>query len=154
MVNSKQQMLSSAIQLRELLSSIEGILEGYEGVSGNKNYVKYCYNKSKECHTIDDGLSGMVQDTYAVDLNMRRGINIATLVHYLEKMFKLLDDIDTASDIFKPKWCKITRVVSNLQQLRWTYCTVNKLTDGESILNMNGECYRKEDRVILSILNK
>ena len=53
---------------------------------------------------------------FAVDLSQRKGINIAVLIRVIEKVFKLLDDIDTASDIFKPKWCKITQVVEKLQR--------------------------------------
>ena len=38
MKNSKEQMLYSANKLRDVLSSIEDILEGYDGIDGNKNY--------------------------------------------------------------------------------------------------------------------
>ena len=62
MKNSKDQMLYSANKLRDVLSSIEDILEGYEGIEGNKNYVKYCLNKAKEAHKIDDDLVKMIED--------------------------------------------------------------------------------------------
>lgn len=147
----KNQMLYSANQLRDVLSSIEDILEGYEGIDGNKNYVKYCYNKAKEAHTIDDELVKMIEDTYSVDVTQRRGINIHTLITIIKKQFKLLDDIDTASDMFKPKWCKITSVVSHLQQLRWIYCTIETEKDENGNMIANGECFKKEDRILLQL---
>ena len=147
----KDQMLYSANKLRDVLSSIEDILEGYKGIEGNKNYVKYCLNKAKEAHKIDDDLVKMIKDTYATDLSQRRGINIATLIQVIETQFKLLDDIDTASDMFKPTWCKITSVVSYLQQLRWVYCTVENERDENGKMVVNGESFKKEDRILLSI---
>jgi hypothetical protein len=151
MKNSKQQMLYSANKLRDVLSSIEDILEGYDGIDGNKNYVKYCLKKAKEAHKIDDDLVKMIEDTYAVDLTQRRGINIAVLIRIIETLFKLLDDIDTASDMFKPTWCKITSVISHLQQLRWIYCTVESERNENGDMVINGECFKKEDRIILSL---
>ncbi len=151
MKNSKDQMLYSANKLRDVLSSIEDILEGYEGIEGNKNYVKYCLNKAKEAHKIDDDLVKMIEDTYAVDLTQRRGINIAVLIRVIETLFKLLDDIDTASDMFKPTWCKITSVVSHLQQLRWIYCSVESEKNDNGDMIINGECFKKEDRIVLSL---
>lgn len=151
MKNSKEQMLYSANKLRDVLSSIEDILEGYDGIDGNKNYVKYCLKKAKEAHKIDDDLVKMIEDTYAVDLTQRRGINIAVLIRVIETLFKLLDDIDTASDMFKPTWCKITSVISHLQQLRWIYCTVESERNENGDMVINGECFKKEDRIILSL---
>lgn len=150
-MNNKNQMLYSANKLRDVLSSIEDILEGYEGIEGNRNYVRYCYNKAKEAHAIDDELVKMIEDTYNSDMSQRKGINIAVLIRILEFMFKLLDDIDTASDMFKPKWCKITSVVSNLQQLRWIYCVVESERNESGDMVVNGECFKKEDRIVLSL---
>ena len=150
-MNNKDQLLYSANKLRDVLSSIEDILDGYDGIEGNKNYVKYCYNKAKEAHSVDDELVKMIEDTYHVDMAQRKGINIHALINIIEKQFKLLDDIDTASDMFKPKWCKITSVVSHLQQLRWIYCTVETERDENGDMIINGECFKKEDRIILSI---
>jgi len=93
----------------------------------------------------------MIEDTYAVDLSQRKGINIATLSHTIEYMFKLLDDIDTASDIFKPKWCKFTKVISHLDQLRWVYCTIESERNENGDMIVNGECFKKEDRIVLSL---
>jgi CRISPR/Cas system CSM-associated protein Csm2 small subunit len=151
MKNSKDQMLYSADQMRDVLSSIEDLLEGYDGIEGNYNYVKYCYKKAQEAHEIDDDLNKMLEDTYAVDLSQRKGINIAVLIRVIEKMFKLLDDIDTASDMFKPKWCKITQVVEKLQRLRWIYCTVESERNDNGEMVINGECFKKEDRIILAL---
>ena len=151
MRNSKEQMIYVADKLRDLLDSIENILEGYEGIDGNKNYVKYCYKKASEAHGFDDELNKMIEDTYAVDLSQRKGINIANLFGIIKKEFMLLDDIDTASDMFKPKWCKYTQPVSQLQQLRWLYCTPETKKDESGNMVINGECFKKEDRIILDI---
>jgi len=149
MKNSKEQMLYSAGKLRGVLSSIEDILEGYDETDGNENYVKYYLNKAKEAHNIDDDFNKMFEDTFAVDITQRKGINIATLIRIIETLFKLLDDIDTASDMFKPNWCKITIVVSQLQELRWLYCMVEE--ENDNVMTINGECFKKEDRIILSL---
>ena len=151
-MNSKDQMLYSANKLRDVLCSIEDILEGYDGIEGNKNYVKYCLNKAKEAHRIDNDLVKMIEDTYAVDLTQRKGINIATLIQIIKTQFKLLDDIDTASDMFKPTWCKITSVVNQLQKLRWIYCTVESERNENGDMVINGEGFKKEDRIILSLV--
>lgn len=151
-MNSKNQMLYSADRLRDVLSSIEDILEGYEGIEGNRNYVRYCYNKAKEAHSIDDELVKMIEDTYNSDMSQRKGVNIAVLIRILKFMFKLLDDIDTASDMFKPKWCKFTKAVSHLDQLRWIYCTVESERNENGDMIINGECFKKEDRIILSLV--
>lgn len=151
MRNSKEQMIYVADKLRDLLDSIENILEGYEGIEGNKNYVKYCYKKASEAHNIDDELNEMIERTYAVDLSQRKGINIARLISIIKTQFMLLDDIDTASDMFKPKWCKYTQPVNQLQQLRWLYCTSETEKDESGNMIINGECFKKEDRIILDI---
>lgn len=150
-MNNKHEMLYAAGKLRGVLSSIEDILEGYEGIEGNKNYVKYCYNRAREAHTVDDDLVKMIEDTYAVDITQRKGINIATLLHIIKKMFKLLDDIDTASDMFKPKWCKISKVVSELQGLRWRYCKVDTVRNENGDMIVNGEDSTKENRIVLTL---
>ena len=151
MRNSKEQMIYVADKLRDLLDSIENILEGYDGIEGNKNYVKYCYKKASEAHNIDDELNEMIERTYAVDLSERKGINIARLISIIKTQFMLLDDIDTASDMFKPKWCKYTQPVNQLQQLRWLYCTSESEKDENGNMVINGECFKKEDRIILDI---
>ena len=56
----------------------------------------------------------------------------------------LLDDIDTASDMFKPKWCKYTQPVNQLQQLRWLYCTSETEKDKSGNMVINGECFKKK----------
>jgi hypothetical protein len=150
-MNDKHEMLYAANKLRDVLSCIEDLLEGYEGTEGNKNYVKYCFGKAKEAHTIDDDLVKMIEDTYAIDTTQRRGINIAILNRIIEKMFRLLDDIDTASDMFKPKWCKVTKAVSELQGLRWRYCTVDTVKNENGDMVINGEGFTKENRIILNI---
>lgn len=151
MKSSKEKMLYSAKKMREILASIESILDGYEGIEGNKSYVSYCINKVKLANEDDLKLKQLYDDTFNVDMNQRKAINIATLLNIIEKYFKLLDDIDTASDIFKPTWCKITSVVSKLQSLRWLYCTFDIDINEEDNMIINGECFKREERIILSL---
>ncbi len=145
MIN-KDIRLHVATKLRDVLLSIEGILEGYEGIEDNKSYVEYCFNKAKEVHIFDTVLIRMIEDTAE-----GRGVNVATLIHTVEGMFKLLDDIDTASDAFKPKWCKVTSVVDELQRLRWLYCTTYDTADESIEVTINGDLFRKESRVLLYV---
>ncbi len=151
MKNSKEQMLYSAKKMREILASIEGILDGYEGIEGNKSYVSYCLKKAKLANEDDSKLKQLYDDTFNADMSLRKGINIATLLHIIENYFKLLDDIDTASDMFKPTWCKITSVVSKLDSLRWLYCTVDSDRNEEGNMIINGDCFKREERIILSL---
>lgn len=152
MKNSKQQLLETAKELMGVLGAIEGILENYEGIEGNKNYVKYCRNKSKESRNDEESLNQMLEDTYNSDMSKRKGINIATLIHIIERQFTLLDDIDTAGDMFKPKWCNITKVVEQLHRLRWVYCTLNlPCANSSDSISVNGEPYKIEHRVILNL---
>jgi len=151
MKNNKHQMLYAANKLRDILLSIENILEGYEGIEGNKNYVKYCQSKVKQANEDDATLKQIYDDTYNVDMAKRKAINVAPLYKIVEKYFKILDDIDTASDMFKPKWCKITKVVSYLEQLRWIYCIVENERNENGDMIINGECFKKEERIFLSL---
>ena len=153
MVKSKESMLYAAKQMKGIILSIEELLEEYDGIEGNKNYVKYCYNKAKSVS--DDGiiLKQLYDDTYNSDISKREGINISTLINIIENYFKILDQIDTASDIFKPKWCKISRTVNNLQSLRWLYCTTKSTIGENNDMVINGECFKKEERIILTFDN-
>ncbi len=150
MRNQKIQMLSAANSMKDVLASIEGLLDGYDGIEGNRNYVKYCHKKAKEAEVNNFILAEMYENTFNADMSKRVGINIAVLLHIIQLQFKLLDDIDTAGDMFKPTWCKITKVVEQLHRLRWMYCTVGSNTDEDGNMTINGECFKKEERVILT----
>lgn len=146
MKNDKFEILETAKKLREVLLTIEGLLINYDGIEGNKNYVKYCLEKSIRVHLDDDFLDKILDDTFYADANKSHEINVSILLHIIEKQFKLLDDIDSASDIFKPTWCHITRAVDILQKTRWMYCTI----DVGNMIELNGEKYLKENRVVLT----
>jgi len=151
MKNDKHKLLATAKELRGTLKTIDNLLDGYDGIEGNENYVKYCRNKAQEGNEDDDILKQLYDATYNLDMNKRTGINIATLLHIVEKHFKLLDDIDTASDMFKPKWCRITSAVNQLQQLRWLVATFEGYNkDEEGIIIVNGNCFKREHRTILN----
>lgn len=148
MKNNKHELLSTAIELRGALQTIEDLLSDYTGIEGNENYVKYCRNKASDAHEDDVILNQLYDDTYNVDMEKRKGINIAPLIKIIEKQFKLLDDIDTAGDMFKPKWCKITSAVEQIHRLRWLLCYVDQDNEDENeVMTLNGNCYIKEKRV-------
>ena len=151
MKNDKHKLLATARELRGTLKTIEDLLDGYDGIEGNENYVKYCLNKAKQANKDDDTLKQLYDDTYNVDMAKRKAINVAPLYKIVEKHFKLLDDIDTAGDMFKPKWCKITSAVEQMHRLRWLVCFVegdNK--DENGLMNVNGNWFRKEERTVLN----
>lgn len=148
MKNDKHKLLSTAKELRGTLQVTEDLLNDYEGIDGNENYVKYCRNKAKQAHEDDITLKQMYDDTYNVDMEKRKGINIAPLIRIIEKEFKLLDDIDAAGDMFKPKWCKITSAVEQMHRLRWLVAYVETDSKDENgVMTLNGECYTKEQRI-------
>jgi len=148
MKNDKHKLLSTARELRGTLQTIEDLLSNYTGIEGNENYVKYCRNKASDAHEDDAILNQLYDDTYNVDMEKRKGINIAPLIKIIEKQFKLLDDIDTAGDMFKPKWCKITKAVEQMHRLRWLVCYVEQDNKDENgVMILNGNCYIKEERV-------
>lgn len=151
MKNDKYKLLATARELRGILKTIEDLLDGYDGIEGNENYVKYCRNKAKQANEDDTTLKQLYDDTYNVDMAKRKAINVAPLYKIVEKQFKLLDDIDTAGDMFKPKWCKFTKALEQMHRLRWLVCFVegdNK--DENGLMNVNGNCFRKEERTVLN----
>ena len=151
MKNDKHKLLSTARELRGTLQAIEDLLSGYAGIEGNENYVKYCRNKANEAHKDDADLKQLYDDTYNVDMTKRKAINVAPLYKIVERQFKLLDDIDTAGDMFKPKWCKFTKSVEQMHRLRWLVAYVegdNK--NDEGLIEVNGNCFKKEERTVLN----
>ncbi len=136
-------LLSIAKDLRKALKTIEDLLQGYEGVNGNSNYVFYCWKRADEAANEDGYLKSICDSAYNTDVS-KRWINseqVESLHIMIKTYFKLLDDIDTASDIFKPKWCKITSAVAELVNLRWLYCSVN------GNIQYNGNCYTAKIKI-------
>ena len=125
------------------------MLDDYDGVEGNKNYVKYCRNKAMIANEDDSILVEMYSDTYNVDFNKRKEINLEILFNIIKKHFKLLDNINTASDIFKPKWCNITTAVNKIQKSRFMVATLEN--DFKDTVFVNNVCFKREDRVILDL---
>ncbi len=154
MKNDKNKLLETAKEMRKTLKVIEDLLDGYSGIKdnkNNKNYVKYCLEKAKQANEEDVTLKQMYDDTYNVDMAKRKEINTESLYKITEKYFKLLDDIDTAGDMFKPKWCKITSAVEQMHRLRWLVAYVegdNKNKEG--VMGVNGNCFKKDERTALS----
>jgi hypothetical protein len=147
MRNDKFKMLEVVDKLADVLSVIEDLTEDYVGK--NDIYLNYCHAKSKEIHIHDKNLSQLFDNTFNEEMSKRKGINIKTLLDIIIHQYKLLDDIDTASDIYKPNWNKITNTINQLCKLRWLYCLVEENSEN-STLEFNGDYYSKENRVIFN----
>lgn len=118
---NKYQLINNAKSLRDVLKTIEDLLENYPGIPGNENYVKYCYKKAKAGN--ETNLAEILDYTYNIDLTKRKEVSYIEIQAIINYLFCLLDAISSAGDIFKPKWCKITNAVEYLHRLRWLYCT-------------------------------
>ena len=155
MTNSKHQLLTAAIELQSTLIVINDLLDGYKEIGVNKNYVKYCRDRAIKVSDDLDTLNQLRDDTYNSDVTKRKGINIAVLVRIVKRYFKLLDDIDTAGDMFKPEWCKYTSAVEQLHRNRWLFVSIeDKNKDDSGLMVVNGDCFKKEERVVLNITEK
>ncbi len=117
----QRKMLDVAKNLREVIRSIRSLLDEYEGIEGNKGYVSYCLNKTKRATINDLLLKQFLEDAYAVPITDRKPVDLFSLANMIIRQWTILDDIDTASDIFKPIWCNITTAVNLLQKHRWLY---------------------------------
>ena len=125
MEKNKIKLLNVSKDLRGVLKTIENLLNNYNGIDGNRNYVRYCMNKSMMANDDDATLKMFYHHTYNMDMSKRKDIDLLVLSQITQKHFKLLGDIDTASDIFKPKWCTLTSAVNELHRLRWLHGNVN-----------------------------
>lgn len=147
--NNKIKILSAAFELRGVLSTIENLLKDYN-VDGNGNYCSYCLSRAEKAKEDYQVLDGMYEDTYRVPFEKRKEIDVVALQNILVKYYRLLDDIDTASDIFKPKWCKITSAVAELQNLRFLYCSVaGRNTDESGLMATNGSCVEEKVTIVI-----
>ena len=79
--------------------------------------IKNVYPEIKEFEEV-------LTNAYDVDMNKRRVLDTVLIEKVIKSFFKILDDIDTAGDIFKPKWNNVTSAVEALHRLRWLYCTI------------------------------
>ena len=141
MEHDTHKLLSTAKDLREPLKVIENLLEDYDGIEGNEFYVKYCLKKARQANVFDGKLKEYYNDMYNTDTMKRKEIDADTLYGILGRLFKLLDDIDTAGDMFKPKWCKYTKAVEALHKLRWLYCYIERYNGNENgLMTVNRSC--------------
>lgn len=148
-MNDKIKLLDTIKRLNYVLKTIENLLENYSGIDGNINYIKYCRNKAREANELN--VPKILDTAYNIDLSKRENIDVELLYDIAKKQFKLLDDIDTASDVFKPKWCSISSAVSEMQGLRWLYCSVKyNPDDSNDLMVINGYPYTKDNRVVLT----
>lgn len=147
MTKEDKTLLATAIAFRETLGCIENLLFGYPGIDGNKPYVKYCFNKAIEAINYDIELNQMNEDTFNADMSKRKEIDVEKLNTVARKLFKLLDDIDTAGDIFKPKWCKITAAVEQMHRLRWLNARLSGKT-GDGLMALNENCHTDKIEII------
>jgi hypothetical protein len=124
MSQDKHALLTAAINLRGTITTIGNLLDGYEGIEGNKRYVAYCKVQIAGAEYDEKKLLELYELTYNEDIQKRKEINIDDLIRIITNFFDLLDKIDTAGDIFKPKWCKFTSAVEQMHRLRWLVASV------------------------------
>lgn len=139
--------LLATIELRDVLKSIEMILKNYNGIKGNEKYVSYCLKKAEEIKPFDEKIRELFDSVFHENKSKRRGINVAELNNIITKCYKLLDDIDTASDMFKPVWCTFSFAVANLSKLRWLYVYLKDDKEKNSSITVGDNLYRIEERV-------
>ncbi len=118
MRNSPVDIVHVANNLMNILSSIDNLLKGYEGIDGNKEYVAYCQEKCMESYDFAWDLFLITKD-----FSEGKGVNVHSLLMIIQREYRILDDIDSASDMFKPKWCRITILVNEIQKLKNIYCS-------------------------------
>jgi hypothetical protein len=124
MSQDKHALLNAAMNLRGTITTIGDLLEGYEGIEGNKRYVAYCKFQVAGAEIDGKKLLGLYDLTYNEDIQKRKEIDLDDLIRVIINLFDLLDKIDTAGDIFKPKWCKFTSAVEQMHRLRWLVASV------------------------------
>jgi hypothetical protein len=124
MSQDKHALLTAAMNLRGTITTIGDLLYGYEGIEGNKRYVAYCKVQVAGAETDGKKLLELYELTYNEDIQKRKEINLDDLIRIITNFFDLLDKIDTAGDIFKPKWCKFTSAVEQMHRLRWLVASV------------------------------
>jgi hypothetical protein len=124
MNQDKHALLTAAINLHGTITTIGNLLDGYDGIDGNKRYVAYCKVQVAGAEIDGKKLLGLYELTYNEDIQKRKEINIDDLIRIITNFFDLLDKIDTAGDIFKPKWCKFTSAVEQMHRLRWLVASV------------------------------
>lgn len=149
MTKEDKTLLATAIAFRQTLQCIQDLLFGYSGINGNKSYVLYCLKKSVEANEYDFILGQMNEDTFNADMSKRKEIDVEKLNLIARKLFKLLDDIDTAGDIFKPKWCKITAAVEQMHRVRWLNARLGGKS-GDGLMALNENCHSGwDDKIII-----
>lgn len=139
MTNLKDSLFTAAIEFQEILKTIEELSS--LGEEDNGNYFTYCNNKSKIYEKYESVLEELYNDAYNQDVNKRRGINVFILNNIVENYFKALDDIDTASDMYKPVYTLNVKCIEYLHRLRWLYCYTNSN-------EVNSECFDKRIELI------
>ncbi len=124
---------NSCEQMRKLLIAMHNLLDGYEGIDGNRNYVAKCYAT----------IGKVLKDTPTFYFENPAKMPEDMLRAFATKLFKTLDDIDTYGDVFKPTWCAITKAVCLLSELRWQYVrpkVVAKDSNPDNLMEVNGNC--------------
>jgi hypothetical protein len=124
MSQDKHALLNAAMNLRGTITTIGNLLEGYEGIEGNKRYVAYCKVQIAGADIDEKKLLELYELTYNEDIQKRKEIDLDDLIRVIINLFDLLDKIDTAGDIFKPKWCTFTSAVEQMHRLRWLVASV------------------------------
>ena len=140
-------MIGNTHKLLDILKNLRGILTSIEKITNNdldNNYMRYCHKQATTIKDDDEVVNNLFDSVYNIDVTKRKGVNLSTINNLIIKYFGLLDDIDTAGDMFKPKQTFEFTLINQLHSLRWLYCV---LEHQEGLITLNGEPYVKEFRV-------
>lgn len=117
-MKAREEWLEIADKLRFDIDLIYKLTNNYEG--DNENYVKYCNNKCESANKLNLKL-----DEILTSVKNKKGINIKTLIDIIEGYITILDDIDTAGDMFKPKIDDLFKTIEFIHKLKWEYYYIN-----------------------------
>ncbi len=117
-MKAREQWLEIADKLRFDIDLIYKLTNNYEG--DNENYVKYVKNKCETANKLNVKL-----DEILTSIKNKKGINIKTLIDIIEGYITILDDIDTAGDMLKPKIDDLFKTIEFIHKLKWEYYYIN-----------------------------
>jgi hypothetical protein len=117
-MKAREEWLEIADKLRFDIDLIYKLTNNYSG--DNENYIKYVKNKCETANNLNLKL-----DEILTSIKNKKGINIKTLIDIIEGYIVILDDIDTAADMFKPKIDDLFKTIEFIHKLKWEYYTIN-----------------------------
>ena len=123
-VRTVDDTLSSLIKLRSLLKSVDNLLTVVNNSDTPDcfNYFAYCRNIAVKADKYDKLIQDVSASLYGSN---RRGVNIKLVNDAIEDCFTMLDEIDTASDMFNPVGHPFISIVMQLAESRTQYAYIS-----------------------------